>query len=600
MADFTWTNVAGGDWSMASNWSRSGGIGPPRPPEFALDTANFGDLASSYIVTVNAGTTVGNSLTGGPFITIDATSALRDVAFSISGSLTADFFYVTAASGPPTSMIVEPGGSLFAPTLLFSNDAFETVTISGTGAGGRLELGDLTVGGLVSGKSSMMILDFANASLTAPNTGVIQFDNVTPGAGAVATQTITDVAWGDEFIVPGADFTGDTATLTGNVLTVENAGSPVFTMDDVTAFPATTFDIVNDDTIQAVCYARGTMIRTPEGELPVEKLRPGKQVITLVDGQEIPQTVIWLGHRRIDLGGHPRPETVAPIRIVCDAFADGMPHRDLLVSPDHAIFVDGKLICARQLMNGTTIRQERDWTAVDYYHVELDRHAILIAEGLPAESYLDTGNSGFFANSGAPLVLHPDLTDESDYPTREAGSCAPFVWDEASVQPVWQRLADRAATIGRPVLQRVSTTDANLRLLADQRIVKPVFSDSDRVIFVLPRGASEVRLLSRAQSPTEARPWLDDRRRLGVRVKRIVLRSTDETREVPLDHPDLTRGWWAVERDGQIMSRWTDGEAVLPLPAMRGPVMLEIHLAGTMTYAVNAAPEDGRQQRVAA
>ena len=83
---------------------------------------------------------------------------------------------------------------------------------------------------------------------------------------------------------------------------------------------------------------------------------------------------------------------VAPIRIQRDAFADGMPHRDLVVSPDHAIFVDGKLICARQLVNGTTIRQELDWTAVDYYHVELDQHAILLAEGLPAESYLDTGN----------------------------------------------------------------------------------------------------------------------------------------------------------------------------------------------------------------
>jgi Hint domain len=345
--------------------------------------------------------------------------------------------------------------------------------------------------------------------------------------------------------------------------------------------------------IQAVCYARGTMIRTPGGELPVEKLRAGKQVITLVEGQEIPQTVTWLGHRRIGLAGHPRPETVAPIRIGRDAFADGMPHRDLMVSPDHAIFVDGKLICARQLVNGTTIRQELDWTAVDYYHVELDQHAILLAEGLPAESYIDTGNSGFFSNSGEPLVLHPDLTDESGYPTREAGSCAPFVWDEASVRPVWQCLTDRAAAIGLPVLQRVTTMDADLRLLADQRAVKPVISDSERIIFVLPRGTHEVRLVSRGQSPTEARPWLEDRRRLGVRVKRIVLRGADELREVPVDHPDLTRGWWGVEREGQIMSRWTDGEAVLPLPAMRGPVMLEFHLAGSMSYAVDAAPEVG-------
>ncbi len=112
--------------------------------------------------------------------------------------------------------------------------------------------------------------------------------------------------------------------------------------------------------IQAVCYVRGTMIRTPTGELPIETLRPGMQVITLADGREVPQTVNWVGHRRISVAAHPRPETVAPIRIERDAIADGMPHRDLLVSPDHAIFVDGMLIGARQLLNGTTIRQERD------------------------------------------------------------------------------------------------------------------------------------------------------------------------------------------------------------------------------------------------
>jgi hypothetical protein len=107
------------------------------------------------------------------------------------------------------------------------------------------------------------------------------------------------------------------------------------------------------------------------------------------------------------------------------------------------------------LINGSTIRQETDWTAVEYFHVELDSHAILLAEGLPAESYLDTGNHGFFANGGAPPVLHPDLTDESDCPARAAGSCAPFVTDEASVLPVWQRLAERGAgrwTDGEAVL----------------------------------------------------------------------------------------------------------------------------------------------------
>jgi hypothetical protein len=223
-------------------------------------------------------------------------------------------------------------------------------------------------------------------------------------------------------------------------------------------------------------------------------------------------------------------------------------------------------------------------------------HATLLAEGLPAESYIDTGNSGFFANSSAPLVLHPDLTDETDYPTREAGSCAPFVWDEASVRPVWQRLADRAG----PGSQRATTTDTDLQLLADRRPVKPVFSDSNHVIFVLPPGTRQMRLISRAQSPTEARPWLGDRRRLGVCVKRIVLRGADDLFEIPVDHPDLTQGWWAVERDGQTMSRWTDGEAVLQLPSMSGNVMLEIHLAGSMIYAEEAAPGGRTERRAAA
>ena len=78
-----------------------------------------------------------------------------------------------------------------------------------------------------------------------------------------------------------------------------------------------------------------------------------------------------------------------------------------------------------------------------------------------------------------------------------------------------------------------------------------------------------------------------------------MLRSADETWVVPMDHPDLTRGWWAIERDGLIMSRWTDGEAVLPLPSMRDPVLLEIHLSGAMVYAEDTVPEDVAVKRAA-
>jgi hypothetical protein len=280
------------------------------------------------------------------------------------------------------------------------------------------------------------------------------------------------------------------------------------------------------------------------------------------------------------------------VRIAASAFADNMPHTDLFLSPDHAIFVDGRLIAARQLINGSTIRQETDWAAVEYFHVELDSHAILLAEGLPAESYLDTGNHGFFANGGAPLVLHPDLTDESDCPARAAGSCAPFVTDEASVLPVWQRLAERAAALGQPAPEVAMTADPALQIVAKGRTVRPLYGENGLYIFALPKGATEVRLVSRSGTPTDVRPWLDDRRSLGVNVERIVLRGASELREVPVDHPGLVQGWHSVERDGVALRRWTDGEAVLPLPVMASPTLLEVHAPnGGMNYPTDREQE---------
>jgi hypothetical protein len=296
--------------------------------------------------------------------------------------------------------------------------------------------------------------------------------------------------------------------------------------------------------------------------------------------------VKWVGYRRIALATHPRPQTVAPIRICKGAFADNGPHRDLLVSPDHGILVDGKLICARQLVNGATIRQETGQTSVDYVHVELDTHAILLAEGLPAESYLDTGNRGFFTNAGAPLLLHPDLTDQADHPAREAGSCCPFVWDEASVRPIWLRLAERAIRLGHAVPLPRTTTEPDLRLVVEGRVLTPVHTADGTHVFVLPRGVREVRVLSRAGRPTDARPWLEDQRLLGVSVERIVLRGGSMTHEVPVDHPALSRGWWAVESEGQVLRRWTSGDAILPLPTTIGPATLELRAGnGGMAYA---------------
>ncbi len=591
MATFTWTTTSSSNWATGSNWKPSSGA-PPGGSTTDTDVAVITNAStgSGYTVTVAASTTFDILQ-----LNIGDTTGSHVPALAVAGTLKMDNLNYTTVSGKgSTTFTINAGGLLdIRSNILDANGIAETITVAGTGTGGHLELGKLST------VNANVTDTFSNNGAKLLNTGIIEWLSGFSTGTTTTSQAITNVAWGDEFIIDGANFTGDTATLSGGVLTVKNGGgTAVFTMNNVARQLGSlaTF-VVNGSVIAAVCYARGTMIRTPDGEVAVEKLRAGKPVTIVQDGEQLARQVRWLGHRRIDLTKHPRPETVAPIRIQAGAFADRMPHRDLVVSPDHAIFVDGKLICARQLVNGTTIRQETNWTAVDYYHVELDHHAILLAEGLPAESYIDTGNAGFFANSDAPLVLRPDLTDESAYPTREAGSCAPFVWDEANVQPIWQHLADRAAALGRPVPARETTVDSGLRLAAKGRSIKPIYGTADLAIFALPRGASEVRLVSRAASPTDTRPWMEDRRRLGVRVARLVLRSADEVREIPVDHPELAKGWWAVERDGLAMSRWTDGEAVLPLPATHGDVMLEVHLAGAMTYVVEAAPggETGRR-----
>jgi phospholipase/lecithinase/hemolysin len=135
------------------------------------------------------------------------------------------------------------------------------------------------------------------------------------------------------------------------------------------------------------CFATGTRILTTEGEVPVEDLRPGTRAV-LADGGSAP--IIWIGHREVDCAREPVPAAAWPIRVQAGAFGPGRPCRDLFLSPDHAVFHDGVLIPVKHLVNGTSInRAPRD--QVTWWHVELSRHDVLLADGLPCESFLDTG-----------------------------------------------------------------------------------------------------------------------------------------------------------------------------------------------------------------
>jgi len=149
---------------------------------------------------------------------------------------------------------------------------------------------------------------------------------------------------------------------------------------------------------------------------------------------------LWIGRRRVDCRRHPRPAAVWPVRIRAGAFGENVPAHDLLLSPDHCVFADGVMIPVGRLVNGSTLAQER-CDEVTYYHLELVRHDVVLAEGLPVESYLDTGNRSSFENGRDPVRLHPDFAP----PTRDALGCAPVAVTGPVVATVRRRLLQRAA-----------------------------------------------------------------------------------------------------------------------------------------------------------
>jgi collagen type I/II/III/V/XI/XXIV/XXVII alpha len=155
---------------------------------------------------------------------------------------------------------------------------------------------------------------------------------------------------------------------------------------------------------QIACFAEGTMIETVTGPRRVESLAVGDEVVTLPGGA---RRIVWVGSRNVDCERHPRPEAVWPVRITAGAFGQNVPARDLFVSPDHAIYVDRVLVPAKLLIDGFGIVQVKR-ANVNYYHLELEDHALILAEGLTVESYLDTGDRANFGD-GAAIRLFPDF-----------------------------------------------------------------------------------------------------------------------------------------------------------------------------------------------
>ena len=188
-----------------------------------------------------------------------------------------------------------------------------------------------------------------------------------------------------------------------------------------------------------LCFYPGTMIATPEGEKAVETLAIGDMVLRQ-DGSVVP--VRWMGRNTISLLFADKMKSL-PIRIKKDALAANVPARDLLVSTDHAILVDGVLAQAGALVNGASIVRE---TAVPstftYHHIELAEHALVIAENAPAESFIDNVDRMAYDNWAEHEALYGDLPAlvEMDLPRAKSQRQVPSA--------TRQRLAARAVELG--------------------------------------------------------------------------------------------------------------------------------------------------------
>ena len=139
------------------------------------------------------------------------------------------------------------------------------------------------------------------------------------------------------------------------------------------------------------CFLLGTRIETPKGLVTVELLRIGDAVLT-ASGEAKP--VKWVGRWQFERASDPG---AAPVRIARLAIDGKAPHTDLYVSPAHAIYIDGVLIPASNLVNGITIVADAKpgLPIITYYHIEFDTHEVIFAEGLAVESYLAQGANSF-------------------------------------------------------------------------------------------------------------------------------------------------------------------------------------------------------------
>jgi hypothetical protein len=147
---------------------------------------------------------------------------------------------------------------------------------------------------------------------------------------------------------------------------------------------------------------------TTDGEVCIEHLKIGDRVMT-VRGESV--AIKWIGRHSYKRSGRSWSSHVMPIRISRHALGDSVPHTDLYLSPGHCLFIDGMLVNAQDLINGLSIVRALpdDREEIEYFHVVLDTHEVILAAGAPAETFLpnSAGTHEGFTNFAEFARLYP-------------------------------------------------------------------------------------------------------------------------------------------------------------------------------------------------
>jgi hypothetical protein len=413
--DPTWTGAVGTDWSTTGNWSGlPNGETQPGPNDAVTigttstsptlstdDTIHSLDMNGADTLTINSGATLtvsgGVTLEGG---TITGQGSLKSSSISGHGTLS-----LSGTIADYTGTITAEGGTLNV------NEAFNQTTSGSSNyvkfaitSGSDLKLDK----SLTGGQGDTITFESGGAHEILDLTGEGNFTSMNFNA------TISGFNTTDLILVKGSGDSGDKLAISTskNTTTVKVEDSGDHVLETLTFKNAhnydlgTTLQLVENGSVDEIsCFAEGTRIATPRGIIEVEALKAGDLVLS-ADGRAV--AVAWLGKQTVSLR-FADPLRVVPIRIKAGALGENMPSADLLISPDHAVFLEGALIQAGALVNGVTIVRETNMPeSFVYYHVETEDHSLILAENTPAETFIDNVDRLNFDNWAERQEAYPD------------------------------------------------------------------------------------------------------------------------------------------------------------------------------------------------